>query len=117
MYVVNGLLKSMFGPILPPLYASHVSQLAGLTGENLRTILNATNLSGQTFWVKWVRGNCQQLLAYHYESRQCKKDMSSCKIDLIKIRNQLRMSCQRKGFNEDIKSVLWIQTKLGFCQT
>ena len=52
MYVVNGLLKSMFGPILPPLYASHVSQLAGLTGENLRAILNATNLSGQTFWVK-----------------------------------------------------------------
>ena len=71
--MVNGLLKSIFGPILPPLHGSHVSQLAGLTGKNLTTMLNATNLSGQTFWAKWVRGTCQQLLACHYESRQCIK--------------------------------------------
>ena len=47
-----------------PPQPSHPSEVTGLTEKFLTTMLNATNLNGQSLWAKWVRDTYQQFLAY-----------------------------------------------------
>ena len=50
--------KTHIWAYVTPSQASNPSELPGLTEKILATMLNATNIDGQTFLAKWVRGTC-----------------------------------------------------------